>query len=186
MNVSQVVAAVAVLSMFANLPWARAGEGFTSFGPKEAERRYDSAVKQAKQTYLTELRRALSSMPATQIDEANRINAVIKRLEVEIAGRPAEPGTESQSTNDTIKILIGKWELRGPNGFRNVLTFKENGTVLTPGPLAGKWEVKEDRVLMNWNSGDWDAFRLPLDKNSTVSDSSVAGPNFGTAIKIGK
>ena len=118
MRVLQMVAAVAALTMVVNMPEARAAEGFTSFGPKEAERKYESAVKQARQTYLAELRRTLSSMLATQIDEANRVNTVIKRLEAEIAGRPAEPSTEPQSTTATLVIL--KATYAGPNKSKDV------------------------------------------------------------------
>jgi len=59
---------------------------FTSLAAKTAKTKYEGALQEAQRNYLQDLKRALdSAMSSRDIDEANRIRAVVAQIEKDLA-----------------------------------------------------------------------------------------------------
>jgi hypothetical protein len=149
---------------------------FKTYAAREAKQQYESTVNQAKQRYIERLRSILNSLPpGSQLEEANRISAVIKQLQQE----------STQMREDAITMLIGAWNVSNVSGnYHGVWNFKQDGTFTsTSGTPGGKWQWKKDRIAIAWRDGRSGSFATPIDKTLTHY-LDAAGNEEGTATKV--
>ena len=172
---------------------------FSSLGAKKALRDYKKAIvkdekfqaqkqklldeegaKAAKKTrdaYIASLKKLLKqSMQAGNLDEANKINAAIKKLAMPNQG---DQGRAKFMGSRSTDILIGKWRVKNSHGFDGMFEFYPDGRVND----NSRWELKDTRIIIRHPTGHWDSFDYPLNQK-IVSGDGHAGPDSIRAKKI--
>lgn len=147
-------------------PEASTEESLTSPRGKAAQFRYKLEVGRASKQYESELKTALSeSMRASQLDEANRITAEIKKLQASTTSQP-------DSTMGYINLV----PLIDPSKDTAVGTWKMEGGAITS---SGKGE---ERIEIPYQPPDEYDFRISFTKmsgnNCVVQILSKAGAPF--------
>jgi hypothetical protein len=144
---------------------------------KEVEAEGAKAAKRTRDAFVENLRKALKkSMQAGNLDEANKINAAIKKLAMPNQG---DQGRAKFMGSRSTDILIGKWRVKNSHGFDGMFEFYPDGRVND----NSRWELKDTRIIIRHPTGHWDSFDYPLNQK-IVSGDGHAGPDSIRAKKI--
>jgi thioesterase domain-containing protein len=120
---------------------------------------YKRSLNAERAKTITELQKAQKDITKSgDLDAALAVKKQIEALQQKIADdEDTDLLGNKKEKPDPAKALIGKWDFQKSNGVGGVIDFKADGSMAASITMPinfpyvpGKWEIKEDKVLLTW------------------------------------
>lgn len=111
--------------------------------------------------------------------EKDKVAAVVVELEKMF---PKAEKAEDKKKSEIADMLVGSWDVTNVK-WKGVWTFNKDGTATISPDVKGTWRIESNRIYIEWSSGKWDSFSLPLSKS--VRGDGWAGKGVIRGTKMG-
>lgn len=149
---------------------------------EEARHAYFKALQKVEVALVAELQKQLEvTTKAGDLDGALAIRHELDRLKTgDFVSIVEESLAYSRLLAAAENSLVGRWQVELVNGdgviYASEWTFEKDGLVTSTNPTGatkGKWktELGKHRIYIDWGSGAWDTFTLPLRPELVIGES---------------